>query len=105
MNQILLKGADVVLASGSVKTDLLVTDGVIAKIGAGITDLERGRTIDLAGATVFPGFIDVHIHGAVGVDTMNASAADLLKVSEFLATQGGTGWLPTLVPGSVEEYL
>jgi N-acetylglucosamine-6-phosphate deacetylase len=46
----------------------------------------------------------VHIHGAVGIDVMDASAADLRKVSEYLASQGVTGWLPTFVPASDENY-
>ena len=61
--------------------------------------------IDLGGLTALPGFIDIHIHGAVGVDTMNATAADLDRVSQFLATQGITGWLPTLVPAPDADYL
>ena len=60
--------------------------------------------IDLSGATLLPGFIDVHNHGAVGVDVMEATPSGLLDVSEYLATQGVTGWLPTLVPGSDENY-
>ena len=60
--------------------------------------------IDFAGLTVYPGFIDVHIHGAAGVDTMEANAADLRRVSRFLATQGVTGWLPTLVPAPEADY-
>jgi N-acetylglucosamine-6-phosphate deacetylase len=60
--------------------------------------------IDLDGLTLLPGFIDVHIHGAVGVDTMQASAADLGQVSQFLATRGVTGWLPTLVPAPAADY-
>lgn len=76
-----------------------------------ISELDPGRRvhgadqIDLEGLTVYPGFIDVHIHGAVGVDTMAASAADLAHVAQFLATQGVTGWLPTLVPGPLEDYV
>lgn len=58
----------------------------------------------LHGVTLFPGFIDLHIHGAVGVDIMDASADDLYRVAEFLARNGVTAWLPTLVPGSVEQY-
>jgi N-acetylglucosamine-6-phosphate deacetylase len=54
--------------------------------------------VDLSGLTLFPGFIDVHIHGAVGVDALAARAEELDCVSQFLATQGVTGWLPTLVP-------
>jgi len=51
-----------------------------------------------------PGFIDIHNHGAVGVDVNSASADDLVRVSEFLATQGVAGWLPTLVPDSDDVY-
>ena len=60
--------------------------------------------IDLSGLTLFPGFIDVHIHGAVGVDTMEATAEGLNRVSEFLSSQGVTAWLPTLVPAAPENY-
>jgi N-acetylglucosamine-6-phosphate deacetylase len=66
---------------------------------------ERDGELDLAGLTVYPGFIDVHIHGAAGVDMMEASAADIAHVSQFLATQGVIGWLPTLVPAPIEDYV
>jgi N-acetylglucosamine-6-phosphate deacetylase len=35
---------------------------------------------------------------------MEASAEDLRKVARFLAASGVTTWVPTLVPGTVEEY-
>ena len=60
--------------------------------------------LELDGATLFPGFIDLHIHGAVGVDMMEASADELCRVAEFLARKGVTAWLPTLVPASDENY-
>lgn len=60
--------------------------------------------IDLAGLTLFPGFIDLHIHGAAGVDTMAASADELRSVGEFLAPNGVTAWLPTLVPAAKGDY-
>jgi N-acetylglucosamine-6-phosphate deacetylase len=66
--------------------------------------MPAAEVIDLEGFTIFPGFIDVHIHGSLGVDTMTAGAADLLRVSEFLSAKGVTGWLPTLVPGPEAEY-
>ena len=53
---------------------------------------------------LIPGFIDIHNHGAVGVDVNSAKAEDLLKVSAFLATQGVTSWLPTLVPDTDSAY-
>jgi len=62
------------------------------------------ETIDLAGATVYPGFIDAHIHGSAGLDVMDASVDALGQVSAFLVTQGVTSWLPTLVPAADDEY-
>jgi N-acetylglucosamine-6-phosphate deacetylase len=83
---------------------LLFENGRIASISANDSLAVDRAEIDLRGLTVFPGFIDVHIHGAVGVDTMEASTADLDVVSRFLATRGVTGWLPTLVPAPARDY-
>lgn len=96
----LLKNANVVLPDREVKTSVLIADGKIVSLDGG----SAGEEIDLAGATLLPGFIDVHIHGAVGIDVMDASPADLRKVSEYLASQGVTSWLPTFVPASDENY-
>jgi len=46
----------------------------------------------------------VHIHGAVGVDTLEATGEDLHAVARFLASRGVTGWLPTLVPAPAGDY-
>ena len=96
-----LKNARLVLPDREVDADVFIADGRITAIGNGLDGAEQ---IDLAGTTLLPGFIDVHIHGAVGVDVMEASAAGLREVSVYLATQGVTSWLPTLVPGSDENY-
>src|ERR1044072_3159870 len=99
--KLLLRNATVVLPDREVEADVLVVDGRIAAIGNGLDGAEQ---IDLAGTTLLPGFIDVHIHGAVGVDVMEATADGERKVSVYLAAQGVTSWLPTLVPGSDESY-
>jgi N-acetylglucosamine-6-phosphate deacetylase len=105
--QLCLSNARVVFPEG-------VRDGVNVLIrGAHIEDFvnkppaEDARNppvINLQGLTLYPGFIDVHIHGAVGVDTMEATTADLSRVAQFLAREGVTAWLPTLVPAPVEDY-
>jgi N-acetylglucosamine-6-phosphate deacetylase len=104
---LLIRNVRAVLPERSVDaTNVLIEQGAISRIteDAGQYQGTDCATIDLGGATLFPGFIDVHIHGAVGVDTMQATAADLDLVSGFLSTCGVTGWLPTLVPAPNADY-
>lgn len=88
------------LDGGAIQIDA----GRIAHIFENLHDLPAIETIDLSGLTVFPGFIDLHIHGAAGIDAMTAGADGLLHISEHLALQGTTSWVPTLVPASSDEY-
>src|SRR5215213_7053543 len=81
---------------------ILIDDGYIASIDE--TTSTGAETINLAGMTILPGFIDVHIHGAAGVDVMEATADGLQEIAVYLASQGVTGWLPTFVPASDENY-
>ncbi len=85
---------------------LLIEAGRIARIFERTQDSSSSNIgkLNLNGLTLFPGFIDVHIHGAVGVDTMEASADDLHRVGRFLAGEGVTAWLPTFVPAPDEDY-
>ena len=85
---------------------LLIEGGRVARVFISAADksVKVDSRIDLDGLTLFPGFIDLHIHGAVGVDMMDASADDLHRVAEFLVRNGVTAWLPTLVPAPSEQY-
>ncbi len=65
---------------------------------------DKNQIFNLNGSWLAAGFIDVHIHGAVGVDVNAAAADDLRKMAKFLASKGVTGWLPTFVPDSDEVY-
>jgi len=75
----------------SVSTDRAAPDGT-------------GDIVDASGSLLMPGFVDVHIHGAVGVDVNAANAGQLLELAAFLARNGVTAWVPTLVPDSDEAY-
>src|SRR4051794_20013814 len=94
--KLLLRNANVVLSNRTIPhASILVEDGVITSINeTGATEITEARTLDLDGLTVLPGFIDVHIHGAAGVDVMEASTEGLKEVSRYLASQGVIGWLP-----------
>ena len=84
-------------------TSIAVDGGSIVAIGdEGVRP--DATVIDLAGLILLPGFIDVHIHGAVGVDVLDATVEGLRSISDYLASQGVTSWLPTFVPASDENY-
>lgn len=110
MNQfprkLLLRNAALVLPDKIVpRGSILVEDGRIAAIDEGdAIEVSGAESIDLSCTTILPGFIDFHIHGAVGVDVMEATPDGLHEVSRYLASQGVTGWLPTFVPASDENY-
>lgn len=53
------------------------------------------KIIDAAGAYVAPGFVNVHIHGCDGADTMDEDADALGKIAAFQARTGVTSFLPT----------
>ena len=83
---------------------LQVNQERIAEISPADKDYKTDESVDFSNITLFAGFIDIHNHGAVGVDVNSANAEDLRKVGKFLASQGVTAWLPTLVPDSEENY-
>src|SRR5688572_22304491 len=103
----LLTNARVVLPEETTEpVSLLVEDGRIARVlrSSAATSVKADHVLDLNGSSLFPGFVDIHIHGATGIDTMTASADDLSRVGEFLASNGVTAWMPTLVPAASEQY-
>ncbi len=107
LNSLLLRGARIIAPDRLVQQGavLIEADRIAQVFDATPSQPPAAASvIDLDGLTLFPGFIDVHIHGAVGVDTMAAGAEDLRHVGEFLARNGVTAWLPTLVPARQEQY-
>lgn len=51
---------------------------------------------------ILPGFIDAHIHGAVGADVMDAQADGLGRIAAYLPAEGTTAFLATTMTGSTE---
>jgi N-acetylglucosamine-6-phosphate deacetylase len=51
---------------------------------------------------IIPGFIDLQVNGACGIDVMSATAGDLLELAHCLAHEGTTGWLPTVITSPLE---
>ncbi len=105
MTRRLLKNAAVITADRKLEEASVLIEGPNISSISSTKALRADEEIDLSQLTLFPGFIDVHIHGSAGIDVMAATGEDLNRCSQFLAEHGITAWLPTLVPGSQEEYL
>ncbi len=105
MKTVLLRNAFAILAGEMAENvSLLINDGIISEISKNNEDFTADKVINLAERNLYAGFIDMHNHGAVGVDVNTATAKDLRKVGKFLAGEGVTAWLPTFVPDSNEVY-
>jgi N-acetylglucosamine-6-phosphate deacetylase len=64
---------------------------------------EDCEVMDLGGLKVVPGFIDIHFHGAVGYDIMDASPEEFKLISNYLAKNGTTSYLATTITSTEQK--
>jgi N-acetylglucosamine-6-phosphate deacetylase len=95
--------AQLILPDGIARGSLTVRAGRIARVtrSAGL----RPGAIDLRGGYLAPGFIDLHIHGGTGRDTMEASADAFRTITEFHLRGGTTSIALTTVTAPENEIL
>jgi len=64
---------------------------------------EDAQVIDVHDSFVAPGFVDMHVHGALGRDTMEGSIESLAQIAKFHASGGTTAMTPTTTTDSAER--
>ncbi|MEI3605356.1 N-acetylglucosamine-6-phosphate deacetylase [Pseudogracilibacillus sp. SE30717A] len=86
---------------------LLLKEGKIVEISKHPILLDQNSEdylcIDGEGLIAIPGFIDGHIHGAAGADTMDASEEALDTIATCLPKEGTTSFLATTMTQSNEN--
>jgi N-acetylglucosamine-6-phosphate deacetylase len=95
---ILLSGADLVLP------DRVLGGGTLALDGDRIADIVSGPRagggddvhFSFPDHYIVPGFIDVHVHGVEGTDTLDGGTA-ITTIAERLTRYGVTGFCPTTI--------
>ena len=94
--------------------EVVVERGKIAEIRPPAPRLrrtgEQTRTsskdvVDLDGNYLAPGFIDLHVHGALGRDTMDSSAEAFRTICDFHARGGTTSLLLTTATAPLENIV
>lgn len=101
-NSVLISGITIADAvEESYIGDILIEDGKISRVAKKI-DVQADIHIKADGKnwTAFPGFIDVHIHGAAGHDAMDATPQALAGIASDLPREGTTSFLATTMTQS-----
>jgi N-acetylglucosamine-6-phosphate deacetylase len=95
---LLLVGADLVLEDRILSgASLLIEHDRIAAIETRAIDAAAGVIrVDLTGRRIVPGFVDVHVHGVEGVDTLDDEGA-VAAIAARLPRYGVTAFCPTSV--------
>ncbi|NKE06731.1 MULTISPECIES: N-acetylglucosamine-6-phosphate deacetylase [Mesobacillus] len=100
MKDLLLINASVLTQDGVIEKGFIsIKDGKIADTGP-ITSLpqHQAEVIELPeDSTIVPGFIDVHIHGAGGADTMDGTHEAITTMASVLPEEGTTSFLATTI--------
>lgn len=82
--------------------DVICTGGRITQLSSA-PQHARAETIDLQGHYLAPGFIDLHVHGALGRDTMEASIDAFRAICAYHRTGGTTSLLLTTATAPRDE--
>lgn len=101
--QMLIRNARILQGEALVDGDLLIQNGSIEGIYAAGEGPAAAQVIDAGGSLLLPGFIDVHTHGAVGVDANAADIDDLIRLSAFNSSQGATAYLASVLTDTVSQ--
>ncbi|MBR89747.1 MAG: N-acetylglucosamine-6-phosphate deacetylase [Verrucomicrobiales bacterium] len=84
---------------------LSIRGGQIHKLSSNPNPKTRGESINLRGGFLAPGFIDLHIHGAMGRDTMEARLDAFRDITQFHLRGGTTSLTLTTLSAAQKDIL
>lgn len=76
---------------------LEIGDGVILRVHRDAVRPAEGSFVDISDGLVVPGFVDIHVHGGDGYDTIDGTYEAISRMSAHLARHGVTSFLPTVI--------
>lgn len=96
----LIKNCKIIFLDKIEEGSVLVENGKIKEINP--TNVNTDTIIDAEGMYLSPGFIDVHIHGAGGHDTMDGTTVAINEIAKTICKFGTTSFTPTTMTVSVD---
>lgn len=100
MSSLLVNGR-LCLPDGSIEAgSLRIREGRIAAVGPQVVPEPHDEIVDVDGASVAPGFVDMHVHGALGRDAMEATPEAFETICRYHASGGTTALALTTVCAS-----
>ncbi|HMJ89653.1 MAG TPA: N-acetylglucosamine-6-phosphate deacetylase [Candidatus Acidoferrum sp.] len=94
--------AQLILPDSIQRGSIEVREGKIARLSSAKASADA---VDLRGGYLAPGFIDLHIHGALGRDTMEGTADAFRVITEFHLRGGTTSIALTTVTAAESEII
>lgn len=97
----LIKDCNIIYLDRIEKGSVLIENGKIKKINPPMKNYSN--IINAKGLYLSPGFIDIHIHGAGGCDTMDGTKESLNTIAKTIVQHGTTSFVPTTMTVSIED--
>ncbi|MBC7804998.1 MAG: N-acetylglucosamine-6-phosphate deacetylase [Akkermansiaceae bacterium] len=99
----IVQNAHVVSEQGVTDRNIGIENGKFNRNAGTPSSSPGSQVLDATGFTLLPGFIDIHIHGGGGSDTMDATPDALRTICRTHARNGTTGLLLTTMTQSREK--
>jgi N-acetylglucosamine-6-phosphate deacetylase len=105
--RVVLAGARVVTPAGTLRSGwVAVHAGVIAAAGPGLPPAgDASPVVDLGGAWLVPGFVDMHVHGGGGAWLASADPEELARAVRFHLTHGTTSMLASIATSPLDSMV
>ncbi len=97
----LIKNCNIIYLDKIERGSISIENGCIKEINP--SNCYDENILDANGLYVSPGFIDVHIHGAGGCDTMDGTSESINTIAKTIVKHGTTSFTPTTMTVPIEE--
>ena len=105
--RVALAGARVVTPAGTLRSGWVVVHaGVITSVAAGPPPVGgAAAVVDLGGAWLVPGFVDMHVHGGGGAWLASADPEELARAVRFHLAHGTTSLLASIATAPLDSMV